>query len=113
MEIYKIILYFIELRETNALNKKIIKSDLDIFLKQTKLKIILSLLLKENFLLSDDNDEIVLELSIERETLNGTIDITDSKGNYYLKETTINIHEEYIKYLAKIINHSIDKISKI
>ena len=111
MEVDQIILFFIKLRDTQTLNEKIIKSDLDIFLRQSKVKIILSLLLKENILISDDNDEIVLELVIDRKTSTNTIDVTDSKGSYYLKEINANIHEKYIKHLIDIVNNSIDTIS--
>ena len=46
MEINKIIEHFTKLRETQASNDKILKADLEFYLKQSILKIVFSLLLK-------------------------------------------------------------------
>ncbi len=112
MEINKIIEHFIKLRETQASNDKILKADLDIYLKQSSLRIIFSLLLKENILIYDDNDEIVLELFINRENSTGMVDISDSRGYYFFKDNKINICHENISYLEELIYDSIKNITK-
>ena len=113
MEINKIIEHFTKLRETQASNDKILKADLDIYLKQSSLRIVFSLLLKENILIYDDNDEIVLELFINRENSKGMVDISDSRGYYYVKDKEINICHENISYLEELIYDSIKDITKV
>ena len=77
--------HYTKLRETQASNDKILKADLDIYLKQSGLKIVFSLLLKENILVYDNNDKIVLELFINRENSKGMVDISDSRGYFFSK----------------------------
>lgn len=113
MEINKIIENFTKLRETQASNDKILKADLDIYLKQSSLRIVFSLLLKENILIYDDNDEIVLELFINRENSKGMVDISDSRGYYFFKDKEINICHENISYLEELIYDSIKNITKV
>ena len=113
MEINKIIEHFTKLRETQASNDKILKADLDICLKQSSLRIVFSLLLKENILIYDDNDEIVLELFINRENSKGMVDISDSRGYYFFKDKEINICHENISYLEELIYDSIKNITKV
>ena len=113
MEINKIIENFTKLRETQASNDKILKADLDIYLQQSSLRIVFSLLLKENILIYDDNDEIVLELFINRENSKGMVDISDSRGYYFFKDKEINICHENISYLEELIYDSIKNITKI
>ena len=83
--------HYTKLRETQASNDKILKADLDIYLKQSGLKIVFSLLLKENILVYDNNDKIVLELFINRESSKGMVDISDSRGYSFFKDKEINI----------------------
>ena len=90
--------HFTKIRDTQALNDKILKADLDIYLKQSSLRIVLSLLLKENILIYDDNDEIVLELFINRENSKGMVDISDSRGYSFFKDKEIKICHENIRY---------------
>ncbi|MDO4877852.1 MAG: hypothetical protein Q3966_00970 [Neisseria sp.] len=111
MEVYEIIEYFIKLRDGQATNDKVCKAGLDISLKQSKLGIVFSLLLKENILMQDDNDEIVLELIINRQDLTGRSEIYDSKGNYYLKDADVNICDEYIAHLAQSVRLAIGDIA--
>ena len=113
MEINKIIEHFTKLRETQASNDKILKADLDIYLKQSSLRIVFSLLLKENILIYDDNDEIVLELFINLENSKGMVDISDSRGYYFFKDKEINICHENISYLEELIYDSIKNITKV
>ena len=77
--------HFTKIRDTQALNDKILKADLDIYLKQSSLRIVLSLLLKENILIYDDNDEIVLELFINRENSKGMVDLSWLKRIFFLQ----------------------------
>lgn len=88
--------HFTKIRETQASNDKILKADLEIYLKQSSLRIVFSLLLKENTLIYDDNDEIVLELFIDRESLKGMVVISDSRGYPFFKDKEINIGHEII-----------------
>lgn len=113
MEINKIIEHFTKLRETQASNDKILKADLDIYLKQSSLRIVFSLLLKEKILIYDDNDEIVLELFINRENSKGMVDISDSRGYYFFKDKEINICHENIRYLEELIYDSIKNMTKV
>ena len=113
MEINKIIEHFTKLRETQASNDKILKADLDIYLKQSSLRIVFSLLLKENILIYEDNDEIVLELFINRENSKEMVDISDSRGYYFFKDKEINICHENISYLEELIYDSIKNITKV
>jgi hypothetical protein len=113
MEINKIIEHFTKLRETQASNDKILKADLDIYLKQSSLRIVFSLLLKENILIYDDNDEIVLELFINRENSKGMVDISDSRGYYFFKDKEITICNEDISYLEELMYDSIKNITKV
>ena len=99
--------HYAKLRETQASNDKILKADLDIYLKQSSLRIVFSLLLKENILIYDDNDEIVLELFINRENSKGMVDISDSKGYSFSKDKEINI-----SYLEELMYDSIKNITK-
>ena len=93
--------HFTKIRDTQALNDKILKVDLNIYLKQSILKIVFSLLLKENILIYDDNDEIVLELFIIRENSKGMVDISDSRGYSFFKDKEINIYHENISSLEE------------
>ena len=113
MEINKIIEHFTKLRETQASNDKILKADLDIYLKQSSLRIVFSLLLKENILIHDDNDEIVLELFINRENSKGMVDISDSRGYYFFKDKEIKICPENISYLEELMVDSIKNITEV
>ena len=113
MEINKIIEHFTKLRETQASNDKILKADLDIYLKQSSLRIVFSLLLKENILIYDDNDEIVLELFINRENSKGMVDISDSRGYSFFKDKEITICHENSNYLEELKVDSIKNITKV
>ena len=105
--------HFTKIRETQASNDKILKADLDIYLKQSSLRIVFSLLLKENTLIYDDNDEIVLELFITRESLKGMVDISDSKGYSFFKDKEINICHENGSYLEELMVDSIKNMTKV
>ena len=105
--------HFTKIRETQASNDKILKADLDIYLKQSGLRIVFSLLLKENTLIYDDNDEIVLELFINRESLKGMVDISDSKGYSFFKDKEISICHENIRYSEEWIYDSIKNITNV
>ena len=105
--------HYTKLRETQASNGKILKADLNIYLKQSILKIVFSLLLKENILIYDDNDEIVLELFIIRENSKGMVDISDSRGYSFFKDKEIKICPKNISYLEERIYDSIKNITKV
>ena len=59
------------------------------------------------------NDKIVLELFINRENSKGMVDISDSRGYYYVKDKEINICHENIRYLEELIYDSIKNITKV
>ena len=57
-------------------------------------RILLSLLLKEGYLKNSDNDEVVLEMELNRATLQGRVDVSDSLGRYYYLEENAKIADE-------------------
>ena len=105
--------HFTKIRETQASNDEILKADLEFYLKQPGLKIVFSLLLKENTLIYDGNDEIVLELFINRESSKGMVDISDSRGYSFFKDIEINICHENIRYSEEWIYDSIKNITNV
>ena len=59
------------------------------------------------------NDEIVLELFINRESSKGMVDISDSRGYSFLKDKKIKIWHENIRYLEERMYDSIKNITKV
>ena len=59
------------------------------------------------------NDEIVLELFINRENSKGMVDISDSRGYSFFKDKEIKICHENIRYSEEWIYDSIKNITKV
>lgn len=101
----------INIRDKRSSDIKIPKLDLDIFIRKTHIRIILSFLIDENYVLDQENDEVALEINIDRKNLNGDIDISDSLGNFFLKEKAI-IDYNYILYLESNLENAINFLIK-
>ena len=90
----ELLAYIIKWRDEFSADVQVLKSDADIFVRPSAIRILLSLLLREGYLKNDDNDEVVLEMELNRATLQGRVDVSDSLGRYYYLEENEKIADE-------------------
>lgn len=90
----ELLAHIIKWRDELSADVRVLKSDADIFMRPSEIRILLSLLLREGYLKNDDNDEVVLEMELNRATLQGRVDISDSLGRYYYLEENAKIADE-------------------
>ena len=84
----------IKWRDELSADVRVLKIDADIFVRPSEIRILLSLLLREGYLKNSDNDEVVLEMELNRATLQGRADVSDSLGRYYYLEENAKIADE-------------------
>ena len=90
----ELLAHIIKWRDELSADVQVLKSDADIFVRLCAIRILLSLLLREGYLKNDDNDEVVLEMELNRATLQGRVDVSDSLGRYYYLEENAKIADE-------------------
>jgi len=90
----ELLAHIIKWRNEFSADIRVLKSDADIFVRPHSIRILLSLLLREGYLKNSDNDEVVLEMELNRATLQGRADVSDSLGRYYYLEENAKIADE-------------------
>lgn len=90
----ELLVHIIKWRDELSADVRVLKSDADIFVRPHSIRILLSLLLREGYLKNSDNDEVVLEMELNRATLQGRADVSDSLGRYYYLEENAKIADE-------------------
>ena len=90
----ELLAYIIKWRDEFSADVRVLKIDADIFVRPCAIRILLSLLLREGYLKNSDNDEVVLEMELNRATLQGRVDVSDSLGRYYYLEENEKIADE-------------------
>jgi len=90
----ELLAHIIKWRDELSADVRVLKSDADIFVRPCAIRILLSLLLREGYLKNSDNDEVVLEMELNRATLQGRVDVSDSLGRYYYLEENAKIADE-------------------
>ena len=99
----------IKLKDRKAIEDDIIKTDVDIFVRNGKTRIVLSLLLSGDRVVSTENDEVVLEITASRNLMTGSYDITDSFGFCYFSDD-IYIDSNYFIRLDNELDCVVDKL---
>ena len=90
----ELLAHIIKWRDEFSADVRVLKIDADIFVRPSSIRILLSLLLRKGYLKNDDNDEVVLEMELNRATLQGRVDVSDSLGRYYYLEENEKIADE-------------------
>ena len=90
----ELLAHIIKWRDEFSVDVRVLKIDADIFVRPSSIRILLSLLLRKGYLKNDDNDEVVLEIELNRATLQGRVDVSDSLGRYYYLEENEKIADE-------------------
>ncbi|WP_156497489.1 MULTISPECIES: hypothetical protein [unclassified Eikenella] len=90
----ELLAHIIKWRDELSADVRVLKSDADIFVRPSVIRILLSLLLREGYLKNSDNDEVVLEMELNRATLQSRVDVSDSLGRYYYLEENAKIADE-------------------
>ena len=86
----ELLAHIIKWRDEFSADVRVLKSDVDIFVRPSAIRILLSLLLREGYLKNSDNDE----MELNRVTLQGRVDVSDSLGRYYYLEENEKIADE-------------------
>ena len=90
----ELLVRIIKWRDELSADIRVLKIDADIFVRPHAIRILLSLLLRAGYLRNSDNDEVVLEMELNRATLQGRVDVSDSLGRYYYLEENEKIADE-------------------
>lgn len=107
----ELLAHIIKWRDELSADVRVLKSDADIFVRPCAIRILLSLLLREGYLKNVDNDEVVLEMELDRATLQGRVDVSDSLGRYYyLKENAKIADEAGLASLSAYIQQAADEL---
>ena len=107
----ELLAYIIRWRDEFSADVRVLKIDADIFVRPSSIRILLSLLLREGYLKNDDNDEVVLEMELNRATLQGRVDVSDSLGRYYYLEENEKIADEAgLASLSAYIQQAADEL---
>ena len=107
----ELLAHIIKWRDEFSADVRVLKSDADIFVRPRAIRILLSLLLREGYLKNDDNGEVVLEMELNRATLQGRVDISDSLGRYYYLEENEKITDEAgLASLSAYIQQAADEL---
>jgi len=99
----------IKLKDRKAIEDDIIKTDVDIFVRKDKTRLVLSLLLSGDHVASAENDEVVLEITASRNLMTGSYDITDSFGFCYFSDE-IYIDSNYFIRLDNELDYVVNKL---
>lgn len=107
----ELLAHIIKWRDELSADVRVLKIDADIFVRPCAIRILLSLLLREGYLKNSDNDEVVLEMELNRATLQGRADVSDSLGRYYYLEENEKITDEAgLASLSAYIQQAADEL---
>ena len=107
----ELLAHIIKWRDEFSVDVRVLKIDADIFVRPSSIRILLSLLLREGYLKNSDNDEVVLEMELNRATLQGRADVSDSLGRYYYLEENAKIADEAgLASLSAYIQQAADEL---
>ena len=99
----------IKLKDRKAIEDDIIKTDVDIFVRKDKARLVLSLLLSGDRVVSTENDEVVLEITASRNLMTGSYDITDSFGSCYFSDE-VYIDKNYFIRIDDELDYAVNKL---
>ena len=102
----------IKLKDRKAIEDDIIKTDVDIFVRNGKTRIVLSLLLSGDHVASTENDEVVLEIAVSRNLMTGSYDITDSFGSCYFSDE-VYIDKNYFIRIDDELDYAVNKLWRL
>ena len=99
----------IKLKDRKAIEDDIVKTDVDIFVRKDKARLVLSLLLSGDRVVSTENDEVVLEITASRNLMTGSYDIIDSFGSCYFSDE-VYIDSNYFIRLGNELDYVVNKL---
>ena len=102
----------IKLKDLKASEDDIVKTDVDIFVRKDKTRLVLSLLLSGDCVVSTENDEVVLEISVSRNLMMGSYDITDSFGSCYFSDE-VYIDKNYFIRIDDELDCAVNKLLRL
>ncbi|SPL72039.1 hypothetical protein [Acinetobacter stercoris] len=108
----ELILKLIEFSDSLNQEDKIKFTDFSFKVYKNKIKLLASILLNDGFIIIDDNDEVVLDLELDRVSSRVSLDVTDSLGKYYL-EINDNMSVDLIFKINNIILDVIKSMTEL
>ena len=102
----------IKLKDRKAIEDGIIKTGVDIFVRKDKTRLVLSLLLSGDCVVSTENDEVALEITASRNLMTGSYDITGSCGFCYFSDE-IYIDSNYFIRLDNELDYVVNKLLRL
>ena len=102
----------IKLKDRKAIEDDIVKTDVDIFVRKDKTRLVLSLLLSGDRVVNTENDEVVLEISVSRNLMMGSYDITDSFGSCYFSDE-VYIDKNYFIRIVDELGYAVNKLLRL
>ena len=102
----------IKLKDLKASEDDIVKTDVDIFVRKDKTRLVLSLLLSGDRVVNTENDEVVLEISVSRNLMMGSYDITDSFGSCYFSDE-VYIDKNYFIRIDDELDYAVNKLLRL
>ena len=102
----------IKLKDRKASEDNIVKTDIDIFVRKNKTRLVLSLLLSGDRVVSTENDEVVLEITVSRNLMTGSYDITDSFGSCYFSDE-VYIDKNYFIRIDDELDYAVNKLLRL
>ena len=102
----------IKLKDRKASEDDIVKTDVDIFVRKDKTRLVLSLLLSGDRVVSAENDEVVLEIAVSRNLMTGSYDITDSFRSCYFSDA-VYIDKNYFIRIDDELDYAVNKLLRI
>ena len=102
----------IKLKDRKASEDDIVKTDVDIFVRKDKTRLVLSLLLSGDRVVNTENDEVVLEISVSRNLMMGSYDITDSFGSCYFSDE-VYIDKNYFIRIDDELDYAVNKLLRL
>lgn len=108
----KIFIDLIELSESLNSIKQLKFIDFSSNIYINKIKILISVLIENEFITDEDNDEIVLECIIIRDLKKMDVDISDSQGLYYFRGNFLIDKTDIINIIKEKLLLSINTIQK-
>ena len=102
----------IKLKDRKASEDNIVKTDIDIFVRKNKTRLVLSLLLSGDRVVSTENDEVVLEIAVSRNLMTGSYDITDSFGSCYFSDE-VYIDKNYFIRIDDELDYAVNKLLRL
>ena len=109
---FELICEVIKLKDLKASEDDIVKTDVDIFVRKDKTRLVLSLLLSGDRVVNTENDEVVLEISVSRNLMMGSYDITDSFGSCYFSDE-VYIDKNYFIRIDDELDCAVNKLLRL